>query len=265
MPRCFLITVVALLSLNAPARGQDPNATPDQAAPRRPLGFRVFNNMDQPVAGLWEINIPEMPARRISIREAVAGNPTALVGVDPASGEELLRLVKRKEGIGFDGQLFRLFAPCGYDTLAVSEFVPLGDSAVLRFETTPPNAACPSIDSGRAGRFFAFSRRGGPLRLRAFSDISTSAVRETYSIGGDRPNAETTTELAIGGIMVEDGAELKFLRRVKAPLDGSFWIEVEAVVSSEAGSPPVRGFLKPDALRFVASLALNRVKPEPAP
>jgi len=253
-----LVGVLVVLSLRTASSEETKGSPPP--APKRQLGFKVFNNMDQPVTGNWEIVIPELPARRIVIREAVAGNPNTLVGVDAASGEELLRLTRRKEGIGYEGQMLKLLSSCGYDTLGVSEFLPLGDSAVLRFETTPPSSACPVIDGGRAGKFYAFSRKGGPLKLRAFSDISTSAVRETYSIGGDRPNAETSTELTLGGVSVDDGAELRFLRRVKAPLDGTFWIEVEAVVTPAAGSEPPRGFLKPETMRFVGSLTLNRLK-----
>jgi hypothetical protein len=235
---------------------QDPNAPP----PHRLIGFKVFNNMDQPVTGSWVLEIPLSPARRLEISEAVSGNPDVLVGRDASSGEEILRLTRKKEGIGFDGQLSRLLSPCGYDTLSISEFLPLGDSAVLRFEMTPPSAPCAPIDSGQAGKFFVFSRKGGPVKLRAFSDISASNVRETYSIGGDRPNTEVTTDLTLGGVSVDDGAELKFIRRVKAPLDGSFWFEVEAVLSPAAGVRAPRGFLLPDSIRFVGSLTLHRAK-----
>ena len=155
------------VALAIPAAAQDPNApAPATPAPRPPLGFKVFNNMDQPVTGLWDLDIPAMPAHRLEIKEAVAGNPNVLVGVDKGSGEELLRLTKKKEGIGYEGQLSKVLSSCGYDLLAISEFLPLGDAAVLRFEMTPPSAPCPSIDGGQAGKLYVYSRKGGPVRLR---------------------------------------------------------------------------------------------------
>jgi hypothetical protein len=250
------LLAVALLAMAGVALPQDPNAP----APRRPLGFKVFNNMDRPVTGTWDLEIPLSPARRLEISEAVSGNPEVLVGRDASSGEEILRLTKKKEGIGFDGQLSRLLSPCGYDTLSISEFLPLGDSAVLRFEMTPPSGPCAPIDSGQAGKFFVFSRKGGPVKLRAFTDISASNTREAYSIGGDRPNTEVTTDLTPGGVSVDDGAELKFIQRVKAPLDGSFWLEVEAVLSPAAGVRAPRGFILPESVRFVGSLTLRRAR-----
>lgn len=258
--QAVIIFFLMLVSAGGTTAVQDPNAKTANPAPRRQLGFKVFNNMEQPVTGEWLLEVPEIPSRRIEIKEAVSGNPGVLVGTDMASGEEILRVARKKEGIGYEGQLSKVLSGCGFDTLTISEFLPLGDAAVLRFEVTPPSTPCAPIDSGLAGKLYLFSRRGGPLKLRAFSDISAPAVRESYSIGGDRPNAEMGTELTLSGVAVDDGAELRFLRRVKAPLDGSFWFEVEALVSPEAGVPAPRGFLKPDSTRFVGSLTLKRAR-----
>ncbi len=259
-----LATLTLILMLTAPqaASTPDPNAPPAKEAPRRAVGFKVFNNMDRPITGLWDLEIPDLPARRIEIRELQPGLPGALVGGEPGGGEPLLRIEAKKEGIGYEGELKNVLGSCGLDSVPVTEFLPLGDSIVLRFEASPTNVACPPMDSGRAGRFFAVSPRGGPVRLRDFSEISSSRVKETYSIGGDRPNIETTYEIPLGAVSVEPGSELKFLQRVKAPLDSSYWFEVEALISPGAGVQPPRGYVSADSLRFVGSLSLKRVKQE---
>lgn len=255
--------VLAALLLAAPVtQDADPNAAGASGAPaRRPLGFKVLTEVDRPLDGLWDLEIPEWPSRRVRLDAVEGAAPGTFAGVDTATGEPILRLERKKEGIGYQGQLLKVFAPCGLETLTVSEFLPLGEAIVLRFETRPPEAACPPIDGGRAGRFYAMSPRGGSVRLRDTTEISSTTVKDTYSIGGDRPNTEVTTSYSLGGVSVEDGSEVRFLQRMKAPLDGAYWFQIEAVVSAEAGVAPPRGFVKSDMLRFVASLTLRRVKP----
>ena len=268
-----LIAMLLFLMLPQAQPARDPNAADPNApaakqdiegvTPRRPFGLKVFTNMDRPLSGQWELEIPEAITRKIEIREPEAGKPGSLVGIDLSTSEEILRLSKKKEGIGYEGQILKVFTACGLDSLPINEFLPLGESAVLKFETQPPSAPCPPIESGRAGHFYTVSRRGGPVRLRDLSDISSPTVRETYSIGGDRPNVESSYDIPIGAVSIDDGSEVKFLQRLKAPLDSTYWFEVEAMISHEAGVEPPRGFLKSDSLRFVGSLTLKRVKPSP--
>jgi len=267
------VAIAVLLSLVASAQGaaSDPNSSSDNtaasappSAQRRGLDFKVFTNVDRPVAGEWEIEIPDAAHAPVRIREAGAGEPGALVGVHATSGDEVLRLTRKKDGVGYEGQILKLFGSCGLDALPVVEFLPLGDAIVLRFETQLPIAPCPPIDGGRAGRLYVVSRRGGPVKLRDLSGISSPTVRDTYSIGGDRPQVEVKHEISTGGVSVEDGSEVRFLQRVKAPLDSTFWFEVEGVVSAETGVEPPRGYLRGDALRFIGSLTLKRIKQDAA-
>jgi hypothetical protein len=255
----LLLLMLMMAAAEPPATPPDPNAAPSG----RPLTFRVFQNMDRPITGRWVLEIPEGKPHRIELSEE-AGQPGVLVGIDLDTREEVLRLKRKKEGIGYAGELKRVFGPCGLDTLPVREFLPLGDSIQLRFETTPPAAACPPIDSGQAGRLEAFATGGGMVRLRDLSDISSPTTREAYSIGGDRAGSETTTSYRLDAVTVEPGSEMRFRQRMKAPLDGSLWFEVEAVVSPEAGVNPPRGFVRATSLRFVGSLTMRRDPVAPA-
>jgi len=254
---CTLLLAVTAASPASP----DPNAP---AASGRPLSFRVFQNMDRPVTGRWVLDIPSGTPRRIELSEP-AGQPGTLVGVDQDSHEEVLRLQRKKEGIGYSGEMKKVFGSCGLDTLPVREFVPLGDAVQIRFETAPPDAACPPIDSGKAGRLEAFSAGGGMVRLRDLSDISSPTTREAYSIGGDRATTETTTTYRLDAVTVEPGSEMRFRQRMKAPLDGTLWFEGEAMVAPEAGVNPPRGFVRATSLRFIGSLVMKRDAAAPAP
>ncbi|HEY3174767.1 MAG TPA: hypothetical protein VGK94_03305 [Candidatus Polarisedimenticolia bacterium] len=262
----MLPSIVVLLALLCPNEVQtpDPNTAgaPQSGKPaaRRPVDMRVFNNISEPLTGLWDLEIPDLPSRKIEMKVPEAGPPNSLVGVDLSSREEILRLTRRKQGLGYEGQLLRVLAPCGVDTLVISEFLPLGEAAVIRFETRPTSMPCPSIDGGRAGRFFAVSRGGGPVRLRDFGEISSSGVRETYSIGGDRPNVERAYEIPLGSVSVDDGVELRFIQRVKAPLDGAYWFQVEAVLAAGSQAEAPRGYLAADQIRFLGSLTLKRAR-----
>ncbi|HET9481176.1 MAG TPA: hypothetical protein VFP98_05415, partial [Candidatus Polarisedimenticolia bacterium] len=246
----LLIALSATISSRAGQAGpDDPNGPAETGAPapRRPLGFRVFGNLDKPLAGIWDLEIPESGSVRIELREVDAGSTGALVGVGGPLGEEILRVARKKEGVGYEGQLLRVFAACGFDALQISEFLPLGDAVALRFEARPPETPCPSIDSGRTGRYHILSPRGGPVRLRDLSEISSPKVRDTYGIGGERSGSQVTYELPLGAVSVEDGAEVRFVQRLKAPLDGSVWFEVEAIVAPEEGVRPPRGYLKSES------------------
>ncbi len=257
------LCLLALFLVLAPA-GQEAPPDPNDAgskggSDRPPLDFKVFNSMQRPIVGAWRIAIPDAPPRRLDLKEQLPGDSRELIGVDPESGEELLRVERKKEGIGYSGQLTRVLASCGLDTLSISEFLPLGDSIVMRFQTPLTEIPCPPIDSGKAGTFEVVSRRGGPVRLHDLSDISSSSVRDAYSIGGDRAGGEASYSIPLGAVSLDPGSPVRFIQRVKSPLDGSVWFEVEAIVSGEGGEAAPRGYVKSEAVRFIGSLVLQRV------
>ncbi|HET6373326.1 MAG TPA: hypothetical protein VFG76_08465 [Candidatus Polarisedimenticolia bacterium] len=265
----FVFMLGLALTAATPVAGEEPGAAPQPAAPstpqaapaRRPLDLRVFTNIDKPITGLWDLEIPDMTSRRVEIRETQPGLSKSLVGIDTSTGEEILTLTVKREGIGYEGAINKALAPCGFETLPVREFLPLGDAIVLRFDASPTSSPCPMMEGGHAGRFQVRSARGGPVRLRAFSEIASVNVRETYGIGGDRDRAETTYAHPFDSVSIEPGSEVLLLQRVKAPLDGSYWFEVEALVSPAPGIEPPRGYLQGDSLLFQGSLNLRRVKP----
>lgn len=254
---CLIILPLAGPQSTTP---DDPNAAAGRPTVRRPFDLRVFNNMDQSIIGLWDLEIPESPTRRLELKSPQVGPPGSIIGVDAATGVEVLSLTKKKDSVGFEGQLKNTFAACGVDTLPISELLQLGDAIVLKFETRPPAAACPSIDGGHVGRMYVKTRDGGPVKLKEFGDISSTGVRDTYSIGGDRPNVERSYSVSLGGVSVDDGAEVRFIKRVKAPLDGTYWFEIEVVLAPEQSAEPPHGFLTADLIRLVGSLTLKRVK-----
>lgn len=197
----------------------------------------------------------------IEIREKSSGRSEGLVGVEPGSGKEILDLRSKKEGIGFEGTLTGVLELCDLRSVPVTEFLPLGNSIVLKFVTSPTNVACPPIDSGANGKFFAVAGGRGAVRLRDFSEISDTNVRESYGIGGDRQTA-ISHEIPLGAVTVENDSELRFVRRIKAPLDGTYWYEVEAVLAEGSGIEPPSGFVQAGSLRFEGSLTLERADEE---
>ena len=249
--------LMLLLLFADDAKSPDANAPEEKPRPR--LGFKVFNDLDKPVTGLWSLSAPGMPSLVIEIREKTTGRTDALVGVEAGTGKEILQLRSKEEGIGFEGTLAGVLDGCELKSVPVTEFLPLGNSIVLKFVTAPTDVPCPPIDSGAIGRFFAVPSPGqSAVRLRDFSEISSTSVRETYSIGGER-QTEVTQVIPLGAVSVEAESELIFLRRIKAPLEGTYWFEVEAVLlEGAAGVDPPRGFVPAPALRFEGSLTLQR-------
>lgn len=258
-----LIGLAIVLLLAAPQEPPDETSPESSSPQRRSLDFRVFDKIDKPITGRWSLEIPDARAVTIALAEVTPGSSSALVGRSVENGDELLRLERKKEGIGYQGQLLRVFSSCGLDAVAVSEFLPLGDAIVMNFGTPPSEAPCPPIDGGRAGRFRVVTARGGAVRLRDMTEISSDSVRSTYSIGGDRPEGQPAASygIPIGAVSVDSGSEVRFLKRLKAPLDGSYWFEVEAVISPESGIEAPRGFVKAESLRFEGSLTLRRLEP----
>jgi len=258
--RALILCTLMLLASAQEKAPDDPNGSGSSGETRRPpIDFRVFNKMEKPIAGAWTLVVPEASDRRVDLKEEIPGDGRVLVGVDPSSGQQMLRVVRKKEGIGYEGQIERVLAPCGLDVLPVSEFLPLGDAIVLRFETALTEIPCPPIDSGKAGRFEVLSRRGGPVRLRDLSDISSSSVRDAYSIGGDRTSTDASITIPLGAVSIDNGAPVRFVGRVKSPLDGSLWFEVEAVIAGDSAEAAPRGYVKADSVRFIGSLVLNRI------
>ncbi len=245
---------LVLAQAAAPSGSPDPNA----AAPAKPLSFRVFQNMDKPITGRWMLQLPSGPSRKIELKELVTGQPSALVGTDLETREEVLRLDRKAEGIGYAGEMKKVFGACGLEMVPVREFVGLGDTIHLRFETSPPSVACPPIDSGQSGKLEAFSPSGGTVRLQDLSDISSNTTRDEYSIGGDRSTTQTTS-YRLDAVSLDAGTELRLRQRMKAPLDGTLWFEVEPVMAPEAGVNPPRGFVRGSSLRFLGSLSLQRL------
>lgn len=254
-----MIALLAIVLMALAAADTPPPTDPNAAPPRPRLGFKVFKDMDRPLAGLWDLEMPAGRPRRIELKELVPGNTAALVGVDPENGLELMRLERRIEGIGYHGQMMRVFSDCGLEVLGISEFLPLGEAIVIRFETLLPEGACPPLDGGEAGKLRIFSPGGATVRLRDLSEISGPAVREAYGIGGERQTT-STNYYSLTGVSLEPGSEVRFLQRVRTPLDRSLWFEVEAIMAAESGITPPRGFVKGDALRLSGSLALKRAR-----
>jgi hypothetical protein len=257
----LLLILALLVAQDAPA---DPNAAPAPPA-RRSLNLRFFDGDDRPVTGQWTLTLGGMPDRIIEIVHVQEGNPNALVGRDIATKEEVLRLERKPEGIGYTGQLQKVLLPCGLEQVPVSEFVPIGDAVVVTFLARPTESACSPIDEPGNGRFKVMSPSGGPVKLRSLSDLSSSRVKTEYNIGGDADGRNTTDtqvtySVPIGGALsVDPGTEVSFVRRLRAPLDGTYWFEIEIpLAGGQEGMAPPRGFLKADSLQFVGSLTLKR-------
>lgn len=253
MNTLFLLILLLVLPQGEGA-GDSGQASSEE--PKRPsLDFKVFNQMDRPITGTWRLEVPETGTRVIELTEVTPGNSSALLGVEKGSGTKILRLDRKKEGIGYSGLMHEVFRDCGFDPLPIDEFVSLGNAIVLRFTTEPRELPCPPFDGGQAGRLEVVSAGGGPVPLYDLSGISDDTIRSTYSIGGDRPVAQGATGI---NVLVDPGTEVRFLKRVKSPLDGTFWFEVEVPIPGQGGPAP-RGHVKKDSLKFIGSLSLERV------
>lgn len=249
-----------LLLLASPsAGGADPNG--EGHSPRPALDFHVFRGIDATLPGLWDLEIPRGPKRRLEIKYIDADDPRALVGIDVSAHQEILRLEKKKKGIGYEGYLMKVLGACGFDQVTVSDFVLLGDAIALKFVVHPTPVACPAIDNSELGYFTVVSPSGEAVRLRDHTDLSSPNIKNTYSIGGDRPNVQVSAlVIPLGAVAVEPGTKVKFLRRFKAPLDGRFWFQVEVPLAEGSLTPPPQGYLKAEALQFVGSFMLKRVE-----
>ncbi len=255
----LILSALALFSVMLAPQSQGAAADPN-APTRPPVSFRVFKDMDKPLAGSWELEVPESAVLRVELRENEPGRLSGFTGVEAGTTREILSVTPRKEGVGYEGHLYAIFEPCGLATLAITEFLPLGDAIVMKFDSPPPMLPCPPIDGGKSGRFVINSRGGGPVRLRDLSDITSTSTREEYSVGGDRPTTTTTTSYALGGVRLDHGTEVRFVSRVKGVMDSVPWFQVETILKADAASSsPPRGCVPGDSLRLVGSLSLRRV------
>jgi hypothetical protein len=242
----------------APAEDAQEPAKPPSAT-RPPLDFHVLKT-DKPVTGPWEFADPVSGARRVlDLRPASSG--AGLAGVQRDDGREVLALAPKSEGIGYQGELKILLAPCGQESVPVSDFLPIGDQVLVRLEARPPEAGCPFLEDPQTARWVV-APAAGPVRLRGLGEITSEKTREQIGLGG-HPGGTPSPRLA-DAVSVEPGAEMKYLGRVRS-LDGSIWMEVEAVVSPGAGIEPPRGYLPAESLRVAATLTLLRAAPAGAP
>ena len=249
------VLFLLLLLILPQGEGAPESDQPETVPTKRPaLDFKVFKQMDRPITGTWRMTIPLLGTRIIELKEVTPGNSDALIGLEKETGIRLLRLDRKKVGIGYAGTMNEIFRDCGLDPLPIDEFVSLGSAIVLTFTTAPKELPCPALDGGQTGRMETVSTNGGPIPLYDLSGISSDSIRSTYSIGGDRPVAQGSTGVSV---LVDPGTEVKFIKRFKSPLDGTFWFEVEVPIPGQGIDPP-RGHVRKDSLKIIGSLTLER-------
>jgi hypothetical protein len=233
-------------------------APAQQPPPGGRIDFKVFKS-DQPVTGVYTFTGPlDGKPARLEIRDSRA-EPGGLVGILIATGEEILTLSPKKEGLGYQGEVRRILVACGEDRLAVTDFLPLGGQVLLRFEAKPPTTPCPYLEGPPSTRWF-LGPTTNPIQLKAAGEITSDRSREQIGLGSQLGGGAVTSST----VYVEGGTEVKFLGRARS-LDGSMWIEVEALTSPAAGFEPPRGYLPADKLRVSATLTLVRAVEAPAP
>lgn len=248
----LILAVIVGVSL-APALSEDER---EGSRPRlSPGDFKVFK-MEQPVTGLFEFRHPLSGERkRIAIRD-LPGEPGALRGVLLPDEEEILVLNPRLRGVGYEGALLGLLATCGQPRVPVSEFLPLGDQVIVRLDALPPEHPCAFLEDPSNARLVVAAAEK-PVRLRGKGEIVSERTRAEIGLEG-QPGGPASP-ITLDAVYVEGGTEMTFLGRARG-LDGSTWIEVEALVSPAPGIDPPRGYLRAAQLRVAASLTLTRVR-----
>src|SRR6266850_3928402 len=241
----LVAALACLVSASAILAAQSPPAR------RPPLDFKVLK-VGEPVTGSWEFNSPVGGGRRqIEITTAEKGGLTGTLLPD---GTRILTLSPKAEGIGYRGELLHLLAACGQDRVVVSDFVTVGDRAMMQIEAKPSEMACSFLENADTARWFV-APAANPVRLRAIGELTSDRTREDIGLGG-QPGGPSTPILG-GTISIESGSEMKYRGHVRS-LDGSMWIEVEPVLSPAAGIEPPRGYLTAESLRIAATLTLTR-------
>src|SRR3989442_10774483 len=172
-PHRILATLISLLSAGAIGLAQSP--------PRRPpLDFKVLK-VGEPVTGTWEFDNPVGGGRRqIEIAAAEKGG---LSGKLLPDGTQILTLSPKAEGIGYRGELLHLLSACGQDRVVVSDFVPVGDRAMMQIEAKPSEIACPFLENPETARWFV-APAAEPVRLRAIGELTSERTREDIGLGG---------------------------------------------------------------------------------
>lgn len=248
----LILAVVVAVSL-APAL---PEEEGEESRPRlSPGDFKVFK-IEQPVTGLFEFRHPVSGKRKtVAIRD-VPGEPGALQGILLPDEIEILVLNPRLQGVGYEGALIGLLSTCGQERVTVSEFLPLGDQVIVRLDALPPEHPCTFLEDPSNARLVVGATRK-PVRLRGKGEIVSERTRAQIGLEG-QPGGPASPIL-LDAVFVEGGTEMTFVGRARG-LDGSVWIEVEALVSPAPGIDPPRGFLRAAQLRVAASLTLTRVQ-----
>jgi len=238
-----------------PALAQDPPRAEPPARPRlSPVDFKVFGT-DRPITGTYRFAHPvtgEM--QQLFILPAPEGEE-GLVGSISESSPSVLTLVPKREGVGWEGELRGLLTTCGQDRVPISEVLPLGDKVILRMDARLSDIPCPFLEDRTHSRLVV-APSAHPIRLRDAREIVSESTREKIGLAG-QPGG-VSSPIVADSVSVEGGTELTFVARTRS-MDGSIWIEVEAIVSPAPGIEAPRGFVRADELRVDASLTLERL------
>jgi hypothetical protein len=250
-----VLLLLPLVSL-VPAQSDDEEAEEEKSRPRLSIGdFKVFK-VDQPVTGKYAFTHPATWVERTLeiLRGTEPGQ--ALKGVLIPDGTEILSLYSRSGSVGYQGELIGLLEGCGQERVPITEFLPLGDKVIVRLDALPPESSCPFLEDPANARLVV-APTDKPIRLRGAGEITSTASRSQIGLDGMRRTS--ATPIVADAVLVEGGTELKFVGRMRG-LDGSVWIEVEAMISPAPGIEPPRGYMMVDELRIAASMTLVRTK-----
>ncbi|HXI02890.1 MAG TPA: hypothetical protein VNI57_06895 [Candidatus Saccharimonadales bacterium] len=252
VPVLAVLLLVAASVAAAQTTGRQPAAPGKKLSP---LNFKVFRS-DQPLEGAYRFTDPVSGKAQVLDLKDAPGDQQGLVGVIREGGREILSLTPKKEGLGYEGFVLGLLRSCGQDKVKISDLLPLGGKIIVRMEARPPETPCPFLED-RSKAHLVVAPAPRPVHLRNAKEIVTDEVREQIGLGG-QPHGPSTPILA-DAVSVDGGTEMKYVGRTRG-LDGTIWIEVEAIVSPAPGIEPPRGFLRPDELNVDATLTLERIE-----
>ncbi len=251
---------LSILPANVPldgAHGAPPAAGP--AKPRlSPDDYKVFG-AGEPLPGSYRLVHPVTDETLVVVVGAAPEGEEGLVGTIAGGGARILTLRPVKDGVGWEGEVVGLLSACGQDRVAISGLLPLGDKVILRVEARPPELPCAFLED-RSRTRLVVGPTASPIPLRNAREIVSESTREKIGLAG-QPGG-TPSPIVAGSVSVEGGTELRFIGRTRS-LDGSVWIEVEALVSPAPGIEAPRGFVRAGELRMDGSLTLERISPAP--
>lgn len=257
VPACLAAAALLAAATSLPAAEDQDTDGPSRLSP---LDFKVIRS-DAPVTGEYAFIHPLTGERALLSLRPAPGPEDGLVGVLAQAGVQVLTLAPKKKGLGWQGELRGVFSSCGQDRVTVTDLLPLGDRVILRMEADPPPTPCAFLEDRSTSRLVV-APTANPVRLRSSREIVSSRTKEKIGLAG-QPGVDSTPIVA-GAVSVEGGTELRFLDR-KRSLDGSVWIEVEAIVSPAPGIEPPRGFLRAEELKIDSSIVLERLEPPGGP